>query len=100
MEDVERNEFVRVEHQLRGVQHVFKVRLETEDQVHEIVNEMRRRLNEDENVHEEDDIVNDVVNGNEIEEEDIVNDVVNGNEIEVEDENHANESEEEPEDVD
>lgn len=69
------------------MQHVFKVRLISEDEVHEIVNEIRR-LNGDENLHEE---------------EDMVNDGVDGNEIELEDENKiedGNESEEEPEDVD
>jgi len=63
------------------------VRLISEDEVHEIVNEIRR-LNGDKNLHEE---------------EDMVNDGVDGNEIELEDENKiedGNESEEEPEDVD
>jgi len=84
-----------VECQLRGVPHVFKVRLESEDAVQEIVNEMRRRLlnDGDENVHEEEDIVNDGMDGND----------EDGKKIEHKDENKiedGNESEEEAEDVD
>ena len=84
-----------MECQLHGVPHVFKVRLESEDAVQEIVNEMRRRLlnDGDENVHEEEDIVNDGVDGNDEDEK----------KIEHKDENKiedGNEREEEAEDVD